>query len=90
GRVERVDCRALGLSVVARGGGRTRAADAIDYSVGLTALAEIGQRVEAGQPLGYVHARDAAAAAHAVDAIQRSYVLGETGDAPPTIYQRIG
>jgi thymidine phosphorylase len=37
-----------------------------------------------------VHARDAAAAAHAVDAIQRSYVLGETGDAPPTIYQRIG
>jgi len=90
GVVQRVDCRALGLAVVALGGGRTRAADAIDYSVGLTALAEIGQHVEAGQPLGHVHARDAAAAAHAVDAIQRSYVLGDTGVAPPTLYQRIG
>lgn len=90
GVVQRVDCRALGLAVVALGGGRTRAADAIDTRVGLSALAEIGQRVEAGQPLGCVHARDAAAAARAVDAVQRSYVLGETGDAPPTIHQQIG
>ncbi|WP_423760269.1 thymidine phosphorylase [Burkholderia sp. NLJ2] len=90
GVVQRVDCRALGLAVVALGGGRTRVADAIDTSVGLSELAEIGQRVEAGQPLGCVHARDAAAAARAVDAVQRSYVLGETGDAPPTIHQQIG
>ncbi|KAG8148757.1 thymidine phosphorylase [Burkholderia catarinensis] len=90
GVVQRVDCRALGLAVVALGGGRTRVEDSIDYSVGLAALAEIGQRVEAGQPLGYVHARDDAAAARAVDAVQRSYVLGETGEAPPTLYRQIG
>ncbi|KUZ29084.1 thymidine phosphorylase [Burkholderia territorii] len=90
GVVKRVDCRALGLAVVALGGGRTRAEDAIDHRVGLTALAEIGQRVEAGQPLGYVHARDDAAAARAVEEVRQSYVLGETGDAPPTIYEEIG
>lgn len=90
GVVRRVDCRALGLAVVALGGGRTRAEDAIDHSVGLTALAEIGQHVEAGQPLGCVHARDDAAAARAVEAVRHGYVLGETGDAPPTIHQRIG
>ncbi|KWF93529.1 thymidine phosphorylase [Burkholderia diffusa] len=89
GVVKRVDCRALGLAVVALGGGRTRADDAIDYRVGLTALAEIGQRVEAGQPLGYVHARGDAAAARAVEEVRQSYVLGETGDAPPTIYEQI-
>ncbi|MCA8204344.1 thymidine phosphorylase [Burkholderia sp. AU33545] len=90
GVVKRVDCRALGLAVVALGGGRTRAEDAIDYRVGLTALAEIGQRVEAGQPLGYVHARDDAAAARAVAEVRQSYVLGETGEAHPTIYEQIG
>ncbi|KVG31027.1 thymidine phosphorylase [Burkholderia diffusa] len=89
GVVQRVDCRALGLAVVALGGGRTRAEDAIDYRVGLTALAEIGQRVEAGQPLGYVHARGDAAAARAVEEVRQSYVLGETGDVPPTIYEQI-
>ncbi|KVO29691.1 thymidine phosphorylase [Burkholderia ubonensis] len=89
GVVQRVDCRALGLVVVALGGGRTRAEDAIDYGVGLSALAELGQRVEAGEPLGFVHARDADAAARAVAEIQRIYTVGDAGDAPPTIYQWI-
>ncbi|KVN63444.1 thymidine phosphorylase [Burkholderia stagnalis] len=90
GVVQRVDCRALGLVVVALGGGRTRAEDAIDYGVGLSALVELGQRVEAGEPLGFVHARDAAAAARAVDEIQRIYTLGDAGDAPPpTVHQWI-
>ncbi|KVO03077.1 thymidine phosphorylase [Burkholderia ubonensis] len=88
GVVQRVDCRALGLVVVALGGGRTRAEDAIDYGVGLSALAELGQRVEAGEPLGFVHARDADAAARAVAEIQQIYTVGDAGDAlPPTIHQ---
>ncbi|WP_431825726.1 thymidine phosphorylase [Burkholderia sp. F1] len=88
GVVQRVDCRALGLVVVALGGGRTRAEDAIDYGVGLSALAELGQRVAAGEPLGFVHARDADAAARAVAEIQRIYTVGEAVEAlPPTIHR---
>ncbi|PCE30404.1 thymidine phosphorylase [Burkholderia ubonensis] len=88
GVVQRVDCRALGLVVVALGGGRTRAEDAIDYGVGLSALAELGQRVAAGEPLGFVHARDADAAARAVAEVQRIYTVGDASEAPPpTIHQ---
>ncbi len=44
GFVAGVDARAVGLAVVALGGGRTRASDSIDPSVGLTELAPIGAR----------------------------------------------
>ena len=45
GIVAAIDTRALGLAVVALGGGRTRAEDPIDHSVGLTELAGLGDEV---------------------------------------------
>ena len=36
GTVARVDVRAVGLAVVALGGGRTRETDPVDHAVGLT------------------------------------------------------
>ena len=45
GFVEEIDVRAVGLAVVELGGGRARAADAIDPAVGLTELAPIGAEV---------------------------------------------
>ncbi|WP_186156935.1 thymidine phosphorylase [Burkholderia gladioli] len=90
GVVQRVDCRGLGLAVVALGGGRTRAEDSIDYSVGLSDLVELGQQVDAGDPLGYVHARDQAAAARALAEVQRAYTLGATAEPlPPTIHRLV-
>ncbi|TGB30339.1 thymidine phosphorylase, partial [Burkholderia thailandensis] len=62
--------------VVGLGGGRAKIGDALDHSVGLSALAELGERVEAGQPLATVHARDADAAALAADAVRRAYRIG--------------
>ena len=52
GFVAGVDARAIGLAVVALGGGRTRASDSIDPAVGLTELAPIGAEVGAGSPAG--------------------------------------
>ncbi|MEK6396424.1 MAG: thymidine phosphorylase, partial [Burkholderia gladioli] len=90
GVVQRVDCRGLGLAVVALGGGRTRAEDSIDYSVGLSDLVELGQPVDAGDPLGYVHARDQAAAARALAEVQRAYTLGASAEPlPPTIHRLV-
>nr|MBA2816297.1 Thymidine phosphorylase [Candidatus Pantoea persica] len=37
-----MDTRALGMAVVAMGGGRQRASDAIDYSVGLSETIALG------------------------------------------------
>lgn len=76
GWIERIDARALGLAVVGLGGGRAKIGDTLDYSVGLSALAELGERVEAGQPLATVHARDADSAAQAADAVRRAYRIG--------------
>ena len=88
GWVERIDCRALGVAVVGLGGGRVRAEDSIDYAVGLSALVPLGQHVDAGQPLGFVHGRSAGDAARAAAMVQRAYTLSAAGGAvPPTLYR---
>ncbi|MEJ0071387.1 MAG: hypothetical protein WDO24_24575 [Pseudomonadota bacterium] len=60
-----IDTRAVGLAVIALGGGRTRADARIDHAVGLTEIAGIGEPVGADRPLCLCHARDDAAAARA-------------------------
>ena len=58
GTVSAVDVRAVGLAVVALGGGRTREDDPVDHSVGLTEVAAPGEEVApGGRPLAMVHAR---------------------------------
>jgi thymidine phosphorylase len=90
GYVSSVDCRGLGLSVVGLGGGRYRAEDAIDYAVGLTDLVELGQFVEAGQPIAMVHARTEKAAEQAVAAVLRAHQQSEQApELPQTIYRDI-
>jgi thymidine phosphorylase len=76
GHIVAVDSRALGLTVVTLGGGRTRAADSIDHTVGLTDCLPIGAPVGRGDPLAIVHARTDAQAVAAVSAVQAAYTLG--------------
>ena len=74
GFVEGIDVRAMGLAVVELGGGRARAADAIDPAVGLTELASIGtEEVGADRPLARVHARDLAQAEAAAKRLRAAY-----------------
>ena len=80
GFVVDIDVRAVGMAVVAMGGGRTRAADAIDPAVGFTALAGLGAEVGPDAPLALIHARDEAQAASAGAALAAAYRIG---DAPP-------
>ncbi|MBX9741682.1 MAG: thymidine phosphorylase [Beijerinckiaceae bacterium] len=80
GFVTRIDTRALGLAVVALGGGRARAQDAVDPRVGLSDIAALGEPVEPGRPLAIVHARDDAEAARASRAVLDAMTIGE---APP-------
>ena len=85
-----IDTRALGLAVVALGGGRTRAEDAIDHSVGLTELAGIGDEVGPNRPLCLVHARDEASAAAAVANGSASLQARRSAAPPRLVYERIG
>lgn len=90
GWIGAVDARALGLAVVGLGGGRSRPDDVLDPAVGLTGLAELGARVDAGQPLGIVHARDRDAAQRALAEVQRAYRIdAAAAELPPVIHALI-
>lgn len=76
GSITAIDTRAVGIAVVALGGGRTRAADPVDPAVGFTDLALIGDAVEAGEPIATVHARTDDQADAAIAAIRAAYTYG--------------
>jgi thymidine phosphorylase len=82
--------RDIGLAVVALGGGRRQASDTIDARVGFTQFAQIGQQVQAGEPLAVVHAADAAAAEQARQSLQTLIQIGDAPIAPgPVMVQRV-
>ena len=76
GAVTRIDTRAVGMVVVALGGGRTRPQDPVDHAVGLTRLAGVGDEVGPDRPLAIVHARTQAQVAHAGELLQAAYRIG--------------
>jgi thymidine phosphorylase len=82
--------RDIGLLIVELGGGRRQASDVIDPRVGFSQFAQIGQQVQAGEPLAVVHAADAASAGRAQRALQ---AMVQIGDAPtaagPVMVQRV-
>jgi thymidine phosphorylase len=82
GFVGRIATRELGMAVVELGGGRRRANDRIDHAVGLDALAGIGQRVERGDPLARIHARDASGLEAARARVLAAYAIAETAPMP--------
>ena len=66
GVVASMDVRAIGLALVALGGGRTRADQTVDHAVGFAEVVGLGETVGPERPLAIVHARsqaDAEAAA---------------------------
>jgi thymidine phosphorylase len=89
GVVAAVDVRAVGLAVVALGGGRARETDSVDHSVGLTEVAAPGERVGPGErPLAVVHAADADAAERCASALRDAYVVGGAAtEAPPPVLE---
>jgi thymidine phosphorylase len=90
GHVIGMNAREIGLAVVGLGGGRTHADDAIDPSVGLSGMIDIGAEVQIGSPLCLVHAASEAGAEAAIDQVRRAIRIG--GPAPalgPVVLDRI-
>jgi pyrimidine-nucleoside phosphorylase len=61
GKVTKMDAETIGRVSLLLGGGRKTADDEIDFAVGLSGIKKIGERVEKGEPLLNVHARNQAA-----------------------------
>lgn len=77
------DTRALGLCVVALGGGRMGPQDKIDLSVGLKAIAPIGTHVAKGDVLAYIHARNKDDALMAEYMLKQAMTWVDDGSAAP-------
>ena len=92
GVVTAFDTRALGMAVVALGGGRLRSDQEIDPAVGLSEIVELGAAVQAGQPLMRIHARSEADAATAAQRLSDALRIegGGAPTLPPLVWQRIG
>ena len=90
GIVTAMDTRALGMAVVSLGGGRRRATDPIDYSVGITEMARLGGGVDGQQPLAVIHANNEDDWQQAADAVRAAITLGDNApEETPVIYRRI-
>ena len=77
GFVQAIATTGVGLAALHLGAGRVRKEDRIDHAVGIVCRAKRGQRVEAGQPLAEVHARDTEAAARAGSEVSTCYRIGD-------------
>ena len=76
GLVHDVDPMTTALAVLRLGGGRANADARIDHAVGIDRLLKIGEPVEAGAPLGVIHANDEASGAEARAMVAKAIVVG--------------
>lgn len=77
GYVEAIDAAEVGRAVASIGGGRVRVEDKIDFAVGYTARARVGQQVSTGEPLGLLYCRPGSHAVTAAARIRAAYTVGE-------------
>jgi pyrimidine-nucleoside phosphorylase len=75
----------VGHAGVVLGAGRLRKDDRIDPAVGIVVRPKIGDRLEAGQPIGEVHARDADAAAEAARRVLAAIDVTDGPVEPPPL-----
>ncbi len=91
GFIRAIDTRAIGLSVVALGGGRQKQDDTLDYSVGLDQLAGLGQSITVGDPIAVVHSANSDQLAAAKAAVRAAYLIGsEAPDENILILEKVG
>jgi thymidine phosphorylase len=90
GHVEGMNARDVGIAVVALGGGRAHADDAIDASVGLSEVIDVGAQVRAGGLLCVVHAASDDDADAAIDMVRRAIRIGDTKPGErPVVMERV-
>lgn len=84
------DTRALGMAVVALGGGRQRPSDQIDHRVGLSGFLPLATRVSKGDIIATVHAADKESGERAAQTVSASYAIMQSEPVSrPVIIKRL-
>ena len=82
GWVSAVGAKEVGMTVVVLGGGRTQPGAPVDWRVGVTQLASVGNKVEPSTVIAQVHAASEDAADIAESRIRAAISVSETSVAP--------
>ncbi len=88
GTLAAMDAEEIGLASGALGAGRTRKGDVIDPAVGIVVRCKIGDRLEAGHPLGDVHARSEDDAREAIRRVLAALSVVDGDVSPPPLVDR--
>ncbi|WGW05508.1 thymidine phosphorylase [Tropicibacter oceani] len=89
GTVAAIDGEALGLAVVALGGGRQVESDQINPMVGLSEVVRLGEKVDKGQPLCRIHAARVEEADEAERVIRAAIRFGKAPKPVDLVRERI-
>ncbi|HMO82350.1 MAG TPA: thymidine phosphorylase [Pyrinomonadaceae bacterium] len=89
GFVAAAEALAIGGSVVTIGGGRQRAEDRIDHSVGFECHAKVGDEVESGDLLGVLICRNEQQAGAVSEKLGAAYKISEHPVEPPKLVHEI-
>ncbi len=91
GYITAIDGEALGLAVVALGGGRTVETDKINTAVGLSDVVRLGTKISKGDPLAVIHAVRTDDAERAAHAVRKAITLStRPSRLPDLIIERVG
>jgi thymidine phosphorylase len=85
GFVREVWAREVAAVAMALGAGRERKEDPVDHAVGVVCSAKRGERVEHGEALAEIHARDVSAADAAAAALLAAFEIGDEPEPRPLI-----
>lgn len=87
GYIAAMDTRAVGMSVVGLGGGRTAPTQKVDHTVGFDRILPLGVQVNRGEVIARVHAKDQNSANAAVAQFNSALsYTEESPELPPVIY----
>jgi len=90
GIITSMDTREIGMAVVAMGGGRRKPSDTIDYAVGFTDFAALGERIDADKPLAVAHVRSETQFEEAQRTLRAAIKIGEEEpEEKPMVFRKI-
>ncbi len=78
GVITDIDPYALGTSAMRLGAGRAKAEDRVDHAVGIELAKKVGDLVERGEPMAYVHHRGGHIIERELKTIEAGMVIGAT------------
>jgi len=87
GFVHGMDCFAIGMALVGIGAGRTHPDDEIDYAVGISQVAHVGDAVGEAAPLCLLHARTPEQWEQAAAVIRQAVRTGPEPVTPPPVFR---